>query len=247
MNQRIFNIPNILTILRVILVPFFIYFLFFDELEFKIYAMIIFLFASITDFVDGYLARKWKQETELGKFLDPLADKILVTSAFLTFLLLDEQIEIWMVLSIIFRDMLITSLRWLAIRQGSSLKTTMMGKLKTAFQMTAIFLLLILFISVSTKERNTINKIYETGRGLGTSGFEIAVSNYKNFSSKNYQFENFNWIDHAASFIPYFVMLITTIVTIFSGLRYFVTNFNLVKPKNLFNLFWRKNESKPVT
>ncbi len=240
MNQRILNLPNILTILRVVLVPFFIYFLFIDEFQFKVYAMLIFLFASITDFVDGYLARKWKQETEFGKFLDPLADKILVTSAFLTFLLLDEQIEIWMVLAIIFRDMLITSLRWLAIRHGSNLRTTMMGKLKTAFQMTAIFLLLILFVSVSTKERNTINKIYETGRALGTSGFEIAFHNYKNFSSKEYEFQNFNWIDHAASFIPYYVMLITTIVTVFSGLRYLITNFNLVKPTNLYNLFWRK-------
>lgn len=240
MNQRILNLPNILTILRVVLVPFFIYFLFIDEFQFKVYAMLIFLFASLTDFVDGYLARKWKQETEFGKFLDPLADKILVTSAFLTFLLLDEQIEIWMVLAIIFRDMLITSLRWLAIRQGSILKTTMMGKVKTAFQMIAIFLLLILFVSVSTKERNTINKIYETGRVLGTSGFEIAFHNYQNFSSKEYEFQNFNWMDHAASFIPYYVMLITTIVTVFSGLRYLITNFNLVKPKNLYYLFWRK-------
>jgi cardiolipin synthase (CMP-forming) len=231
------NLPNSLTILRVVLVPFFIYCLFIDELAYKIYALIIFIFASLTDFFDGYLARKWRQETEFGRFLDPLADKILVTSSFLTFLLLDEQIEIWMVLCIIFRDMLITCLRWIAIRTGTSLQTTMMGKLKTAFQMTAIFLLLILFISVSTKQRTTINEMYEVKRNQGFSGLQIANENYGHFSS--YNFENFNWIDSAASFTPYYVMLITTIVTVFSGLRYFITNYKLLSPTVLKTIYWR--------
>ena len=243
MKSSNFNIPNFLTSLRVLLVPFFIYCLFIDEFIFKVYALLIFIFASITDFVDGYLARKWNQETEFGKFLDPLADKILVTSSFLTFLLLDEQIEIWMVLLIIFRDMLITSLRWLAIRAGSSLRTTKLAKLKTAFQMTAIFVLLIFFIAVSTKQRKTINDIYELGRNSGLSGYQLASTNYQHFLKKDYTFENFNWIDSAASFVPYYVMLVTTIVTMLSGLRYLFTNYELLNPKLILTIFWRKYES----
>ena len=93
MKERILNFPNILTILRILLVPFFIYFLLQEQLFYKIIAFTLFSLASITDFIDGYLARKWKQETEFGKFLDPFADKILVVGAFLALILLDEQIE----------------------------------------------------------------------------------------------------------------------------------------------------------
>jgi CDP-diacylglycerol--glycerol-3-phosphate 3-phosphatidyltransferase len=168
-----FNLPNVLTVLRVLLVPFFIYFLIQDDFFFRLYALIIFLLASFTDLIDGYLARKWKQETEFGKFLDPLADKILVVSSFLTFILLDEQIELWMVLLIILRDMLITSLRWLAIRSGTSLHTTMMGKIKTAFQMGAIFVILVLFMAVSTKQRNAINEDAQVRERLKSKGIPI--------------------------------------------------------------------------
>jgi CDP-diacylglycerol--glycerol-3-phosphate 3-phosphatidyltransferase len=77
-EEKNFNIPNFLTVIRILLVPVFIYYLFKEELFYNILAFAIFLIASITDLVDGYLARKWNQTTEFGKFLDPLADKILV-------------------------------------------------------------------------------------------------------------------------------------------------------------------------
>ena len=142
MNKSAFNIPNSLTVIRVLVVPFFIYCLFQVGIVYKIIALAIFILASVTDFIDGYLARKWNQETEFGKFLDPLADKILVVSAFAAFIILYAQIEVWMVLLIILRDMLITSLRYLAIIQGSSMKTSKMGKVKTAVQMISIILIL---------------------------------------------------------------------------------------------------------
>ncbi len=238
-----FNLPNVLTVLRVILVPFFIYFLFQDDFFFRLYALIVFALASFTDLIDGYLARKWKQETEFGKFLDPLADKILVISSFLTFILLDEQIELWMVLLIIARDMLITSLRWLAIRSGTSLHTTMMGKIKTAFQMGAIFVILVLFIAVSTKQRNAINTMYEQGQIIGKSGYQVAYENYTTFmkSPQEFTMNNFNWLDSAATFVPYYVMLITTVVTVFSGLRYLFTNYELLNPFTIWKLIRRKN------
>ncbi len=243
MEKSDFNLPNFLTVLRVLLVPFFIYFLIQDDFFFRLYALVIFLLASFTDLIDGYLARKWKQETEFGKFLDPLADKILVIGSFMTFILLDKQIELWMVLLIILRDMLITSLRWLAIQSGTSLHTTMMGKIKTAFQMGAIFVILVLFMAVSTKQRNVINSMYEQGEASGKSGYQIAYENYSTFmnSPQEFTMNNFNWVDSAATFLPYYVMLITTIVTVFSGLRYIFTNYELLNPFTIIKLIRRKN------
>ena len=97
------NLPNALTIFRVILTPFFIYLLFTSSMYSNLYALIIFILASVTDAFDGYYARKYNIETEFGNFLDPLADKILVSSAFISFYLLD-LIELWMVVVILSRD-----------------------------------------------------------------------------------------------------------------------------------------------
>ena len=148
-----------------------------------------------------------------------------------------------MVLLIIARDMLITSLRWLAIRSGTSLHTTMMGKIKTAFQMGAIFVILVLFIAVSTKQRNAINTMYEQGQIIGKSGYQVAYENYTTFmkSPQEFTMNNFNWLDSAATFVPYYVMLITTVVTVFSGLRYLFTNYELLNPFTIWKLIRRKN------
>jgi cardiolipin synthase len=127
--------------------------------------------------VDGYLARKWNQETEFGKFLDPLADKFLVIGTFITFLFLHKQIELWMVLVVIFRDMLITILRWLAIREGFSLRTTVMGKVKTAFQMGTILTILIIFMLISGKRRTMINDLIYNRNAKWT--FSISNSKFE--------------------------------------------------------------------
>jgi cardiolipin synthase len=234
--KRNLNIPNALTLLRVLSLPLFIYFLFQKELIFQIWAFFIFALASITDLVDGYLARKWNQETEFGKFLDPLADKFLVIGTFVTFLFLHKQIELWMVLVVIFRDMLITILRWLAIREGFSLRTTVMGKVKTAFQMGTILTILIIFMLISGKRRTMINDSYTIEMQNGLSAFQIASSNllsfvqeWKDEPSMNLQ-QIFNRI---AGFLPFFGMLITTIITLLSGLRYVISNSRLLKPKNI--------------
>ena len=218
------NLPNILTILRVISVPFFIYLLIRPDDFSRMIAFGLFVFASVTDLVDGYLARKWKQETELGKFLDPLADKALVLGAFMTFLLLSSQVRLWMVLCIVGRDMLITVMRWLAIRQGKSLKTSMFGKIKTTFQMFAITVILVSFVMITSTEGDTINAMYAEANAQGTSTFQTAFDNYTKFANG----EMAGGLSFGLStFVPYYLMLLTTIITVISGLRYIITNYNL--------------------
>jgi len=217
------NLPNILTVLRVVSAPFFVYLLLQPDLRSRVIAFILFALASVTDLVDGYLARRWNQETELGKFLDPLADKFLVLGAFITFLFLTEQTELWMVLCIIGRDMLITMMRWMAIQLGKSLRTSVFGKIKTGFQMFAIVVIVFSFLVVTYKERNSINELYLNAALQGKDTFSVALDHFQKtlrgeYSSLRYAL---------SSFVPYFLMLLTTIITIISGLRYIFTNYAL--------------------
>ena len=133
------NLPNLLSLLRIILTPLFIIFLFSDD---RLLALIIFAVAAITDAYDGHLARKYNQITPQGKFLDPLADKILVLSAFFSFAFIGI-IDFWMVGIITFRDMFITGLRWIISNKGFEFVTSKLLKYKTAFQLIIIILTLI--------------------------------------------------------------------------------------------------------
>ncbi len=136
------NVPNTLTLLRIALTPFFIIFLFYDHPYAKLWALIIFLVASITDAFDGYFARKHDQVTEHGEFLDPLADKILVSSALISFAVL-EIIPYWMVALIIFRDMFITGLRMVMNNKGFKMVTSNVAKAKTTVQIVIIVTILL--------------------------------------------------------------------------------------------------------
>ena len=144
------NLPNALTIFRVILTPIFIYLLFNSSMYSNLSALIIFILASVTDAFDGYYARKYNIETEFGNFLDPLADKILVSSAFISFYLLD-LIELWMVVVILSRDFFITCLRIVMKKNGQSLKTSRIAKSKTAVQLILIIFILI-FLALEKME-----------------------------------------------------------------------------------------------
>ncbi len=106
-------------------------------------ALLIFLVASITDAYDGYYARKYNEITSEGKFLDPLADKILVSSAFISFALLGI-IDFWMVGIIIFRDLFVTGLRMAMEQKGKTMVTSIIAKLKTSAQMIIITLILVI-------------------------------------------------------------------------------------------------------
>jgi len=139
------NISNKLTVLRIILAFVFMAFLFMEGLIFKIIAFLIFSFASFTDFFDGWLARKRNEITDLGKLLDPIADKVLVLAAFLSFVEM-RLIWAWMVVIIIIRELLITGLRILAITRGKVLEAGAAGKHKTVSQMMTIFFILVVLI-----------------------------------------------------------------------------------------------------
>jgi len=139
------TLPNQLTVLRMALTPVFALTLMQNELHFKYSALIIFIVAALTDWYDGYVARKHNSMSRAGKYLDPLADKILVSTAFLIFALLDYM-PFWMFWIIFLRDLVITLFRWYAVSTGRKFETSNYAKWKTASQMFAIYFLLIWII-----------------------------------------------------------------------------------------------------
>ena len=132
------NVPNILTIVRVILVPVFIVLAFVDSIA----ALVVFIAASLTDFLDGHLARKNGQVTNFGKFMDPLADKLLVTSALICFVELG-QIPAWVAIVVVGRDLAVDGLRMLAATRNIVMAAGWSGKIKTAVTMVAICVMLV--------------------------------------------------------------------------------------------------------
>ena len=136
------NTPNKLTLSRIILSPIFMVFFIMDNDYCRVLSLIIFTFAALTDLWDGHLARKYGIVTSFGKFMDPLADKILTSTAFVSFLALGA-VEAWMIMLIIIREFLITGLRSLAAYRGLVISPTMSAKFKTVLQMTSIVVILL--------------------------------------------------------------------------------------------------------
>ncbi len=136
------NLPNLITLIRIFLIPFFII-AFQDPTDFRsILAAGIFLAASLTDLLDGYLARKWGQITKLGKFLDPVADKFLVLSALI--LLVDfQRVDAWIAILIIAREIAVTGLRAVAAASGVVIAAQESGKYKMVAQSIALTFLII--------------------------------------------------------------------------------------------------------
>ena len=135
------NLPNKLTIARIIMTPFFLLALLLDFPHHDLIALILFALASITDYIDGQMARKWNLITDFGKFLDPLADKMLTTAAFLGFIGRGIGVGIvWITFIVLIREFLITSLRLVSAGKGNVIAANIWGKAKTVSQMTAIIL-----------------------------------------------------------------------------------------------------------
>lgn len=138
------NLPNKLTMFRLILVPFFVAVLLASQLPHHyLIAAILFAVASYTDHLDGMLARKYHQVTDFGKFMDPLADKVLVISALVCFVEL-HLASVWMVLLIIAREFMVTSIRLVAADKGQVIAANNWGKAKTVSQIIAILVVLLL-------------------------------------------------------------------------------------------------------
>lgn len=135
------NIPNKLTLLRVIMVPVFIWCLY---MNFNSAAIIIFVLAAFTDYLDGHLARKHGLVTNFGKLMDPLADKILTISALICFLELDVRfLAGWMVILIIARELIVTGIRLIAMDENKVIAASWWGKSKTVSQMLAIIAIML--------------------------------------------------------------------------------------------------------
>lgn len=135
------NLPNKLTVLRMVLVPFFVLALLWPFPHHYLVALILFGAASYTDHLDGKLARKNNQITDFGKFMDPLADKILVISALVCFVSLG-LCDVWLVLLIIAREFMVTSVRLVAAGKGKVIAANNWGKLKTVSQIVAVCVIL---------------------------------------------------------------------------------------------------------
>lgn len=139
------NLPNKLTLLRCFMIPFFVFFLLAEGGEnrtFRMIALVLFIAASLTDLLDGKIARKYNLVTNFGKFMDPLADKLLVCSALICLIEL-QQLPAWMVTIIIAREFIISGFRLVASDNGVVIAASYWGKFKTTFQMLAVILLIL--------------------------------------------------------------------------------------------------------
>lgn len=152
-------LPNQLTVLRIILTPVFMVLFLTGEPWLIQISSVVFIIAAITDWYDGWLARKFNYITEWGKFMDPLADKILTSTAFMAFVIIG-MLPLWMVLIIIIRDFVITLIRVYADYRKVSFTTTRTAQLKTFLQMFFLYYLLLIYTL------NTFEKLHDAYKDL---------------------------------------------------------------------------------
>ena len=193
------NVANKLTCIRIALVPFLILFLYLDNFWTRIIALLIFIIAAITDAYDGLAARQQKTVTTLGIFLDPLADKLLISAAFISFVGMKElHVPAWMVILIISREFIITGLRSIAATKNVIISAMKSGKFKTTSQIVCIITLMLVLITNS------------------------ALWHYKGIRPP-VLLEHQGWaytLGWILVKLPYWIMLLTTILTVFSGVSY---------------------------
>lgn len=197
------NLPNKLTLLRIILIPIMVIIayirplaeidLFLDVTLANFLMVLIFVIASLTDFLDGYLARKLNQVTTFGKFADPLADKILVMAALLL-LMSQNVVHAWVIIIILAREFIVTGIRLLAVEGGKVIAASKLGKYKTATTMIAIIVLF----------------FHEIGASVGI------------IDGTEFDFNN------PIFFVGNILMYIALILTVVSGLDYFIKNRKII-------------------
>lgn len=190
--------PNQLSLLRIVLAPIFLILFLSDGLYHKEIAFAVFFIAVMTDWYDGVIARKYGMTSRLGIFLDPLADKVLTSCAFILFYFL-SIIPLWMLLIIVFRDIFITLLRSYHEYQGRTLATSFLAKTKTFIQMAYIIIVLTILILVH---------LYPD--------FELLLY------ARNFLYSDMNYV----------LLLIITIITLYTGLQYL---FDMNKSRNEVN------------
>lgn len=194
------NLANKLTMLRIFLVPVFLVFITVKEIPYgSIIATVVFIIASLTDQLDGHIARNRNQITNFGKFMDPLADKLLVTAALVSLVEL-KLVAGWAVVVILAREFAVSGLRTLAASDGIVIAASWWGKIKTVTQMIAI-LLLLLKVNINT----SVNAI--------------------SFVNNN------SFLNDFFTYVPETIMFIAVLITIISGIDYFVKNKHVISMK----------------
>lgn len=194
------NLANKLTMIRIFLVPVFLVFITVKEIPYgSIIATVVFIIASLTDQLDGHIARSRNQITNFGKFMDPLADKLLVTAALVALVEL-KLVAGWAVVVILAREFAVSGLRTLAASDGIVIAASWWGKIKTVTQMIAI-LLLLLKVNINTSA-NAINFI-----------------------------NNNSFLNSFFTYVPETIMFIAVLITIISGIDYFVKNKHVISMK----------------
>lgn len=159
-STRKMNLANNITLSRIVLAGIFMFLLFCRGILYKYLALGTFILAALTDFFDGRVARRWHLENDFGRLMDPIADKILILSAFLAFVEM-KIIPAWMVIVIIFRELLITGLRLNAARShGRIIAASLAGKHKTVSQMAAVLSILI-FLIIKESAGQVWNPLWE--------------------------------------------------------------------------------------
>ncbi len=186
------NLPNKITLMRILLAGFFMVFLFMHGVGWKTAALLTFLAAAFTDYLDGYIAKKYNMVSDFGKLMDPVADKVLTLAAFLAFVEM-RLVPAWMVVIIVAREMLITGLRIARVlKHNDVLQAGRGGKNKTVSQLVSIFVILVFILLKEGGE-----KVF----GFWSPEAELIGKN-----------------------IIFFLMLITVIFTVISGVSYVATN-----------------------
>ncbi|MFA5858320.1 MAG: CDP-diacylglycerol--glycerol-3-phosphate 3-phosphatidyltransferase [Elusimicrobiota bacterium] len=197
--MTVLNIANKITLIRVVLIPFFIICLLIPGFVYTVAALIIFVICSLTDSFDGMLARKYNLVSTFGKFVDPLADKLLVSSAFVSFIAIDQlSVPAWMVIIILAREFIITGMRGLAATSGRVIAADTSGKVKTTVQMIVIILILTVLCVLSGIKYG----MFDTG-----IDYDRAVVIAKN--------------------VGFYSVALTVVVTIYSGIDYLVKHRDL--------------------
>ncbi len=205
--------PNILTIIRIIFIPIFVILFFQEQFHLQLLAFIVFITAAFTDYFDGHLARKYNIVSNFGKFLDPLADKLLVITAYLCFVYTPEyKIPMWIVLVIFFREFSLTGLRMLALSQNKVLQTSKHGKLKTATQMTTIIIILLLMLLKTYTIENHFIRVSTYIRG-----------------EKFWPYFLGNFWGNLIAYAPLTLIIISALITLYSGIMYIMVNKELLK------------------
>ena len=219
MIKKILNLPNLLTLSRVLLTPLLLYLLIFEnsynQIVLSLFTILLYTFISLTDYWDGYYARKLNVKSRLGEFLDPLSDKLFTLSVFFVFLYLPYiYLPLWMVLLISFREILITIIRIWAISKNKVMKTERHGKVKTVTQIVSQSVALVVIFNLAI--------FFELGIIHSSTGYftDITLSSLFNDMSQN----GLEWYFFILKYSPAFFTGITTYYTLISGWQYIYKN-----------------------